>query len=57
VKFCSKCKKAYADKQNFCNKCGVKLVEEPFPIGELEVGELFTKDDEDFYKYKRGFRF
>jgi rRNA maturation endonuclease Nob1 len=48
---CAKCNVVYPDSHKYCNRCGKKLID------ELMMGELFTKKDEDFHEYKKGFKF
>jgi predicted amidophosphoribosyltransferase len=50
MKWCPKCKKNLSDKNNYCSKCGSKLQDDP-----LYMGSIFTKEDEDFAEYRRGF--
>ena len=51
MKYCPKCQKNYPDKSNYCPKDGTKLKDDP-----LYMGSLFTKEDEDFAEYRRGFK-
>ena len=57
---CTHCNIIYPDSAKYCNKCGRKLIDECTQNPQnnpLPLGELFSKEDEDFCEYKRGFAF
>jgi predicted amidophosphoribosyltransferase len=45
MKRCKDCRVTYPDSYIYCPKCGAKLKNDPLPMGDL-----FTKEDDDFFK-------